>query len=240
MTSVQQASDLIKQKKLQEAEILLRQIVAQEPNNLDAWLWLSGVVSDLEERQKAIFEAYKINPQHPLVQKGIQRIQADLEKQKTRKPPQIQQTSQTDIFSDVNFKFDFEMPADLSAHQTNDKPGPPNPVDQINETFDFETDSFNWDETPPLVFTEDEDSMTQETLTASPMQTSPEPENDHENAASESVSPSSETTAEPSISFIDPESISESESSSQQILSLKQQYAMNLARKNIKIVCSIF
>ncbi len=59
MTSVQQASYLIKQKKLQAAEILLRQIVAQEPNNLDAWLCLSGVVRDLEERQKAIFEACK-------------------------------------------------------------------------------------------------------------------------------------------------------------------------------------
>jgi lipoprotein-anchoring transpeptidase ErfK/SrfK len=48
-----------------EARDVLRQIVALQPVNQAAWLWLSAVATDRAEAETALAQARKINPAHP-------------------------------------------------------------------------------------------------------------------------------------------------------------------------------
>jgi predicted Zn-dependent protease len=48
-----------------EARDILRQVVAQQPVNQAAWLWLSAVAADRDEAEAALAQARKINGAHP-------------------------------------------------------------------------------------------------------------------------------------------------------------------------------
>ncbi len=53
------------------ARQLLSAAVAQDPNDPDAWLWLSGAVSDDGERRYCLLRVQQLNPTHPAAIRGL-------------------------------------------------------------------------------------------------------------------------------------------------------------------------
>ncbi len=51
---------------------MLREVVAKEPGNQAAWLWLSGVADSRVEAEAALAQARKINPQHHALNRAEQ------------------------------------------------------------------------------------------------------------------------------------------------------------------------
>lgn len=71
MTLLQQAIDLAKAGRREEAEALLWQVLAQQPDNEVAWMWLSGVTRDQAVKREALTNVLAINPHNRLAQKGL-------------------------------------------------------------------------------------------------------------------------------------------------------------------------
>src|SRR5262245_47828838 len=61
---LEQAISLAKAGRKAEACVALRQVVALQPQNLAAWLWLSAVTEDQVEAEAALQQAKQINPSH--------------------------------------------------------------------------------------------------------------------------------------------------------------------------------
>ena len=57
-----------------QALVLLLQIVAQEPRNAEAWLWLSRVAETDEQRIECLRRVLEINPSHPIAQADLARL----------------------------------------------------------------------------------------------------------------------------------------------------------------------
>jgi hypothetical protein len=53
------------------ARALLTQLVEQDPRNEEAWMWLSGVVTDADEQQICLENALVINPNNAQARKGL-------------------------------------------------------------------------------------------------------------------------------------------------------------------------
>src|SRR5438876_1127600 len=58
------------------ARTLLTQLLELEPNNEQAWMWLSGAVSDLTEQQTCLENVLIINPNNAQARKGLEYIRA--------------------------------------------------------------------------------------------------------------------------------------------------------------------
>jgi hypothetical protein len=58
------------------ARRLLTQLVEQDPQNEQAWMWLSGVVSDPEEQQICLENVLVINPNNVKARKGLEYLRA--------------------------------------------------------------------------------------------------------------------------------------------------------------------
>ena len=54
-----------------QARDLLMQVVEADENNESAWLWLSGVVESLEDRQVCLENVLALNPDSVAAQKGL-------------------------------------------------------------------------------------------------------------------------------------------------------------------------
>jgi hypothetical protein len=70
-TLLQQAIDLARAGQRDNAERLLRRVLADQPDNEVAWLWLSGVVRDQAEKRQALQRVLAINPDNELAQRGL-------------------------------------------------------------------------------------------------------------------------------------------------------------------------
>src|SRR5438270_7079901 len=57
-----------------QARALLTQVVESDPRSEEAWMWLSGVVSDPQEQQICLENVLVINPQNQQALKGLQYI----------------------------------------------------------------------------------------------------------------------------------------------------------------------
>ncbi len=57
-----------------KAEVLLRQAVAQNPRDAQAWLWLSGVVNDSRERLQCLQRVLAIDPCNKIAIRGVIRL----------------------------------------------------------------------------------------------------------------------------------------------------------------------
>src|SRR6478735_9036725 len=66
------------------ARELLTQVVDKDPHNEEAWLWLSGVVSDPNEQQICLENALVINPNNAKARRGLQFVVV-----KTGTPPRV-------------------------------------------------------------------------------------------------------------------------------------------------------
>jgi hypothetical protein len=56
----------------QTAKQILNAIVAEEPSNAEAWLWLSGVVDDPAEQRLALERVVALEPDHTRANRGLQ------------------------------------------------------------------------------------------------------------------------------------------------------------------------
>ena len=73
-TLLQQAIELAQAGNQAEAESLLKQVVAQEPGNEAAWMWLSGVTRSRQVKIRALQQVLAINPENQLAQRGLARF----------------------------------------------------------------------------------------------------------------------------------------------------------------------
>lgn len=69
-----QAITTIKAGDKQTGKQLLIEILKVEPRNENAWLWMTQVVSEKEERVKCLERVLKINPNNEVAQKGLARL----------------------------------------------------------------------------------------------------------------------------------------------------------------------
>ena len=73
-TLLQQAIDLAKSGNRAEAETLLQRILADQPDNEAALMWLSGVSRDNSIKQDALQKALALNPNNELAKRGLDRF----------------------------------------------------------------------------------------------------------------------------------------------------------------------
>ncbi|MFP4345401.1 MAG: hypothetical protein ACLFU8_11970 [Anaerolineales bacterium] len=57
-----------------KAKALLTQATEEDPTQLQAWLWLSGMVNDLREREVCMEKVLALEPGHPAATKGLQSL----------------------------------------------------------------------------------------------------------------------------------------------------------------------
>ncbi len=91
---LQYAINLAKAGRKLEARDLLRQVVAWQPVNQAAWLWLSGLATDKKEAEAALAQARKINAANPHLLQAEQWVAHRFSDQpQTRKTPVIARTT---------------------------------------------------------------------------------------------------------------------------------------------------
>lgn len=61
----------------ERARRLLEQVVAQEPGNIQAWLWLSGVMPAPEEQIRCLEQVLALAPDHPQARESLAALTAD-------------------------------------------------------------------------------------------------------------------------------------------------------------------
>lgn len=74
-TELQRAIDLLRSGKRIEARDRLREIVRADPQNAQAWLWLSGAAASEEERLESLREVLRIDPHNATALRGIAQLQ---------------------------------------------------------------------------------------------------------------------------------------------------------------------
>jgi hypothetical protein len=84
-----QAVELAKAGRKRETHALLGQLVAAEPGNESAWLWLSACAGSLDERVFCLRKALEINPANPKAQRSLQRA-LDQGAPRVVQPPPLQ------------------------------------------------------------------------------------------------------------------------------------------------------
>ena len=57
------------------AQVLLREVVASDPDNELAWMWLASAVDDLSERRQHLERVLRINPNNPRAREALDRLQ---------------------------------------------------------------------------------------------------------------------------------------------------------------------
>lgn len=78
------------------AQLLLRQVIAAEPTNELAWMWLASAVESLTERRECLERALAINPNNARAQEALRRLSGGqqparpVEPTRTAAPPQRQ------------------------------------------------------------------------------------------------------------------------------------------------------
>lgn len=71
-TSLELAITAIRSGRKEEGRQLLNLLIQQNPNNEQAWLWMSGVVNTDEQRARCLYHVLAINPDNELARRGLQ------------------------------------------------------------------------------------------------------------------------------------------------------------------------
>lgn len=88
-SSLQQAITLIKSGDKQNGRRLLAEILKADPKNETAWLWMSSILDEEEQKRHCLEQVLKINPNNQLAQKGLAKLQPQPEPiEPARKPDQ--------------------------------------------------------------------------------------------------------------------------------------------------------
>ena len=62
----------VQQGNLERARDLLLQVVEQDEENVEAWLWLSGAVEELEDQRTALENVLALDPGNYHAQQGLE------------------------------------------------------------------------------------------------------------------------------------------------------------------------
>ena len=73
-TMTERGINALRQGRRAEARALLRQSIAQNPDDVRAWLWLSGAVDSVEERLRCLLKVLEIDPDNTLAAKGLAKL----------------------------------------------------------------------------------------------------------------------------------------------------------------------
>ena len=117
-----------------KARILLSQVVERDPHNEQAWMWLSGVVTEPEEQQICLENVLVINPGNAKARRGLEYISS-----KTGVPPSLRpapeevmlgenSVSAEELTSPLSSDISQHIDPSLAAPQGGDPQGPGLPV----------------------------------------------------------------------------------------------------------------
>src|SRR6185436_3199120 len=76
-TILQLGIDAAREGNREEARNLFGLLTRQEPDNLQAWLWLAGVADGPEERRAALERVLELDPTNEMAAKGLQSMGAE-------------------------------------------------------------------------------------------------------------------------------------------------------------------
>lgn len=71
------AIDLIKEDERQQALVILRQLIREDKDFEDAWLWMSVAVEDVDESIVCLENVLRINPNNPIAAGALYRLRGD-------------------------------------------------------------------------------------------------------------------------------------------------------------------
>jgi tetratricopeptide (TPR) repeat protein len=93
-------------KRAEARELLLRAVEADE-NNVRAWLWLSGVVTTLEDRETCLQNVLALDPENEAAQRGLEKVRADIEAAPEIEPESALPHVVAEIAPEQKVTFDF-------------------------------------------------------------------------------------------------------------------------------------
>jgi tetratricopeptide (TPR) repeat protein len=93
-------------KRAEARELLLRVVDADE-NNIQAWLWLSGVVTTLEDREVCLQNVLALDPVNEAAQRGLAKVRAEIEATPEIEPESALPHVEVEIAPETKVAFDF-------------------------------------------------------------------------------------------------------------------------------------
>jgi tetratricopeptide (TPR) repeat protein len=93
-------------KRAEARELLLRVVDADE-NNVQAWLWLSGVVTTLEDREVCLQNVLALDPVNEAAQRGLAKVRAEIEATPEIEPESALPHVEAEIAPETKVAFDF-------------------------------------------------------------------------------------------------------------------------------------
>ncbi len=134
-----------------EARDLLLRVVQIDEDNGEAWLWLSRVVTTLEDREVCFENVLTLDPENEAARRGLAEVRAQIEATPEIEPESALPHVEVEPAPETKVAFDFSD-ADLAdpllcvycAHQTSeDKPRCPNCKRSLYSTF-YEHENPHW------------------------------------------------------------------------------------------------
>jgi tetratricopeptide (TPR) repeat protein len=93
-------------KRAEARELLLRVVNADE-NNVRAWLWLSGVVTTLEDREVCLQNVLALDPENEAAQRGLAKVRAEIEAAPKLEPESALPHVEAEIRPEAKIAFNF-------------------------------------------------------------------------------------------------------------------------------------
>jgi tetratricopeptide (TPR) repeat protein len=90
-----------------EARELLLRVVSADENNVRAWLWLSGVVTTLEDRETCLQNVLALDPVNEAAQRGLAKVRAEIEATPEVEPESALPHVEAEIAPETKVAFDF-------------------------------------------------------------------------------------------------------------------------------------
>lgn len=90
MSTLQEAVALIKAGDGEGGRRILAQLLAQDPANEAAWLWMSSVVEQEEQREHCLRQVLKHNPEHALARAALDHLQKSRLREEVPQPSESQ------------------------------------------------------------------------------------------------------------------------------------------------------
>lgn len=94
MGNLQEAITAIKKGDKATGKKLLIEVLHADPQNETAWLWMSTVVEDLNQRKECLEKALTINPDNQNAQRSLETIRIKLDMQSSKPSADLSQTPQ--------------------------------------------------------------------------------------------------------------------------------------------------
>ncbi|HSD82777.1 MAG TPA: tetratricopeptide repeat protein [Anaerolineae bacterium] len=93
-------------KRAEARELLLRVVDADE-NNVQAWLWLSSVVTTLEDREVCLQNVLALDPVNEAAQRGLAKVRAEIEATPEIEPESALPHVEAEVAPETKVAFDF-------------------------------------------------------------------------------------------------------------------------------------